>query len=159
MSVDLPAPFCPISACTSPADTESRAWRNAPTPPKLMSMSCISSSGGRVMEEDPDCDVFIACVSLALVSRDKCGPFAGYKRSDGALKTGRAASNTFVALYQERYTFAERVRSIAVLHALRHVAFIVEAVGDFHPWRDCLTLRELLRKIASARHEQRARRD
>src|SRR5882762_3444724 len=52
---------------------------------------------------------------------------------------------------------ALHVRSIAVLHALRYVAFIVEAVGDFHPWRDRFTLRELLRDIARERTEERAR--
>src|SRR5579863_1966251 len=82
---------------------------------------------------------------------------AGYKRSDGPQKTGRAASNTFVALSTKRYTFTERVRSITVLHALLHVAFIVEAVGDFHPRRNRFTLRELLRHVARERAEERAR--
>src|SRR5258705_11776503 len=49
--VDLPAPFWPISACTSPAATLRLALRNAGTPPKLMPMSCISSSGERVRGE------------------------------------------------------------------------------------------------------------
>src|SRR6218665_3407255 len=47
ISVDLPAPFCPIRACTSPRPTHSRLWRRAGTPPKALSMPRISSSGVR----------------------------------------------------------------------------------------------------------------
>src|SRR3954468_23975954 len=45
ISVDLPAPFCPISACTCAAAITSRAWDKAGTPPKALSTPRISSSG------------------------------------------------------------------------------------------------------------------
>src|SRR3954447_9917279 len=45
ISVDLPAPFCPMRACTSAGAITSRAWRKAGTPPKALSTPCISSSG------------------------------------------------------------------------------------------------------------------
>src|SRR3954465_7155275 len=45
ISVDLPAPFCPISACTSAGAMTRRAWRKAGTPPKALSTPRISSSG------------------------------------------------------------------------------------------------------------------
>src|SRR3954466_7890088 len=45
MSVDLPAPFCPIRACTSPRATSKRASRSAGTPRNCLLMPCIESSG------------------------------------------------------------------------------------------------------------------
>jgi hypothetical protein len=44
-SVDLPAPFCPISACTSPACMRRLAPRSAATPAKRLSMPRRSSTG------------------------------------------------------------------------------------------------------------------
>src|SRR4051794_4145865 len=41
--VDLPAPFCPISACTSPRDTSNRASRSADTPRNCLLMPRIDS--------------------------------------------------------------------------------------------------------------------
>src|SRR5882672_5546474 len=43
--VDLPAPFWPITACTSPGHSRSRASCNACTPTNDLSMPCISSTG------------------------------------------------------------------------------------------------------------------
>src|SRR4051812_24635749 len=45
MSVDLPAPFWPISACTSPRPTSRRASTSAGTPTKLLSMPRIDRIG------------------------------------------------------------------------------------------------------------------
>ncbi|CAM2151696.1 hypothetical protein PT2222_260108 [Paraburkholderia tropica] len=52
MSVDLPAPFSPISECTSPGQTERRTLSSARTPGKVLLMPRISSSGGVVSELD-----------------------------------------------------------------------------------------------------------
>src|SRR4051794_542747 len=45
MMVDLPAPFCPISACTSPWATSNRASCSADTPRNCLLMPCIDSRG------------------------------------------------------------------------------------------------------------------
>src|SRR4051794_36486764 len=45
ISVDLPAPFCPIRACTSPRATSKRASRSAGTPRNCLLMPCIESRG------------------------------------------------------------------------------------------------------------------
>src|SRR4051794_27832155 len=54
MSVDLPAPFCPIRACTSPRATSNRASRNAGTPRNCLLMPCMESrSSGRSATDGP----------------------------------------------------------------------------------------------------------
>src|SRR4051794_27037298 len=54
ISVDLPAPFCPISACTSPGATSKRTSRNAGAPRNDLLMPCIESrSSGRSATDGP----------------------------------------------------------------------------------------------------------
>ena len=49
ISVDLPAPFCPMSACTSPARSVSSTPASACTPGKAREMSRASSTIARVV--------------------------------------------------------------------------------------------------------------
>src|SRR3954454_18270164 len=48
MSVDLPAPFSPIRACTSPGRRVKSTWSSASTPGKRIVMSRISTTGAAV---------------------------------------------------------------------------------------------------------------
>src|SRR5258708_28758122 len=45
ISVDLPAPFCPISACTSPANRRRPTPCSTRTPKKLLAMPDSSNTG------------------------------------------------------------------------------------------------------------------
>ena len=45
ISVDLPAPFSPTSACTSPAITSNETPSSARTPGNVLTMSRIASNG------------------------------------------------------------------------------------------------------------------
>src|ERR1700721_3509002 len=77
--VDLPAPFWPISACTSPAATLRFALRRAGTPPKLIWMSCISRSGERPALGDggvglPDCVTSILLLQMRYGGRGRDAP-------------------------------------------------------------------------------------
>src|SRR5580698_6502308 len=101
--VDLPAPFWPISACTSPAATLRFALRRAGTPPKLIWMSCISRSGERPALGDggvglPDCVTSILLLQMLYGGRRSGSRHLPIvvrktKRSDGPSWHGHVAPN------------------------------------------------------------------
>ena len=47
--VDLPAPFSPMSACTSPQRTSKFTWSLASTSGKRLTMFCMETAGASVM--------------------------------------------------------------------------------------------------------------
>jgi hypothetical protein len=51
ISVDFPAPFSPMSACTSPGWSRSETPSRARTLPKVMEMSRISTTGRGASDE------------------------------------------------------------------------------------------------------------
>src|SRR3954471_20996416 len=69
--VDLPAPFCPISACTSPRATSRWASVSAATPRNALLTPCIDNRGG-----GPSATAELPFSGLGDGARGRCHPRA-----------------------------------------------------------------------------------
>src|SRR4051794_18311431 len=80
MSVDFPAPFSPMRACTSPGSSRNVTPSSALTPGKLMLISHISTTGARGSAADVD----VICDSLSGGAWRRPGGLGGGGRSGAA---------------------------------------------------------------------------
>src|SRR6267142_7046747 len=86
ISVDLPAPFSPINACTVPACSRKPTWSSATTPGNALTMPAISSNGVATALD-------AACASSIVAASDmRCA-----ERRGASLAKHRAAEASVLA--------------------------------------------------------------
>src|SRR5215211_8172779 len=133
MSVDFPAPFWPMSACTSPRPTSRLAAIRAGTPAKRLSIPRMERSG-----------VLMGSSGLSRMrQRNTATPGGGPKlaewlESQAPPRPGGGAR-----------------RSVRVADELSGVRLVEEAVGIDHPRLDLVALRVARHRLESFRTELR----
>src|SRR5690348_12119198 len=78
MSVDLPAPFSPTSACTSARCTSRSTPSSARTPGNVLTIPCMRSSGDSIL---------LACVSLRVLPDSYVDALVGRLSLEGVVNS------------------------------------------------------------------------